>query len=269
MGDDEIRRQFDQWGYVRVPGAFDREDSLRMRDWLWERLRAVHGIERDDPGTWDVPWPGTHVTEKTFGRSPERMATDAFRRVADAGLGAGAWRLPKDWSGALISFPRGDNAPWTVVSDGWHWDAEIGTHRDGPRSLFTFAVFSEIEPQGGGTLLLAGSHHLLNRFYDAMTPEERASRMKGQRSRFHRSHPYLAELTGVVPGAEDRVARYRGRVDEVDGVPVQVVEVTGEPGDAYVCHPALLHAVSMNCRAVPRLMRITTATMRDVPAAAG
>jgi hypothetical protein len=44
-----------------------------------------------------------------------------------------------------------------------------------------------------------------------------------------------------------------------DGVAVRVVEVTGQPGDAFVCHPSLLHAVSVNCRTVPRLMRTTQA----------
>jgi ectoine hydroxylase-related dioxygenase (phytanoyl-CoA dioxygenase family) len=44
---------------------------------------------------------------------------------------------------------------------------------------------------------------------------------------------------------------------EVHGVPLQIAELTGEPGDAVLCHPALLHAQSMNCSTVPRIMRRT------------
>lgn len=42
----------------------------------------------------------------------------------------------------------------------------------------------------------------------------------------------------------------------VDGVPLRVVEATGEPGDAIFCHPSILHAASYNRAEVPRFMRV-------------
>ena len=45
---------FTQWGYLRVPGAFEESSSLRMQEWMWRRMRQVHGIERDNPATWNV-----------------------------------------------------------------------------------------------------------------------------------------------------------------------------------------------------------------------
>ena len=250
---------FTKWGYLRVPGAFEESGSLRMQEWMWRRMRQVHGIERDNPATWNVAWPAAHVTEQQSGLSPARMATSAFHAAADAILGAGAWRLHQEWGGALISFPKRDGASWIVVADGWHWDTEdAAAHLDDPRSLFIFAVFSHIEPQGGGTLLLAGSHHLLHRFFTAMTPAQQAAKRKQQQKLFHLSSPYLAALTGKVPFDGDRIAHFMAEADD-NGVAVRVVEVTGQPGDAFVCHPSLLHAVSMNCRTVPRLMRITQA----------
>ena len=250
---------FMKWGYLCVPSAFRESDSLRMQDWMWRRMRQVHGIERDDPATWNVAWPAAHVTEQQSGLSPARMATPAFHTAADALLGTNAWRLPQEWSGALVSFPRRDGASWTVVADGWHWDTEhVATHLDGPQSLFIFAVFSHIEPQGGGTLLLAGSHHLLHRFFTALTPAQQAAKRKAQREQFHRSSPYLAALTGKEPFDGDRIAHFMAEADDNGGA-VRVVEVTGQPGDGSVCHPSLLHAVSINCRTVPRLMRTTQA----------
>ena len=254
---------FEKWGYVRVPGAFCREASLQMQSWIWERLQTVHGMERSDPVTWDVPWPGTHITKKSCGLSPAKMATSAFTDVADSLLGLEKWSLPTAWGGALISFPCSSPEPWTVAANGWHWDTELVTHRDSPQGLFTFVVFSDLEPQGGGTLLLAGSHNLLNRFYDGMTADERGAKMKPTRDAFHRSSPYLAALTGKMASESDRIGRFMGPTEDDNDIAVQVVEITGQPGDAYLCHPALLHAVSANHRKTPRLMRITNATRRS------
>jgi len=258
MTTNAARAFFTKWGYLHVPSAFKESDSLRMQEWMWRRMRQVHGIERDNPATWNVAWPAAHVTEQQSGLSPARMATSAFHAAADAILGANAWRLLQEWSGALISFPKQDDAAWTVVADGWHWDTDLATHLDGPRSLLIFAVFSHIEPQGGGTLLLAGSHHLLQRFFTAMTPAQQAAKRKAQREQFYRSSPYLAMLTGKAPYDGDRIAQFMAEADD-NGVAVRVVEVTGQPGDAFICHPSLVHAVSSNCRTVPRLMRIAHA----------
>lgn len=254
---------FAKWGYLHVPGAFEERASLRMQEWLWRRMREVHGVERDDLATWNVDAPAAHITERQSGLSPARMATGAFHAAADAVLGANAWRLLEEWSGALISFPKRDDIPWTVVADGWHWDAEdLATNLDRPQSLFIFAVFSHIEPEGGGTLLLAGSHNLLRRFFTALTPLQQGARRKALREQFSRSSPYLAALTGKAPFEGDRVAHFLAERDD-DGVAVRVVEVAGQPGDAFLCHPALLHAVSINARSVPRLMRTTHALQVD------
>jgi ectoine hydroxylase-related dioxygenase (phytanoyl-CoA dioxygenase family) len=255
MATDAATAFFMKWGYLHVPGAFEESGSLRMQEWMWRRMHQVHSIERDNPATWNVAWPATHVTEQQSGLSPARMATSAFRSAADALLGASAWRLHQEWSGALISFPKRDSTAWTIVADGWHWDAEdLAAHFDALQSLFIFAVFSHIEPQGGGTLLLAGSHHLLQRFFTALTSAQQAAKRKALREQFHRSSPYLAALTGKAAFDGDRIAHFMTESDD-NGVAVRVIEVTGQPGDAFICHPSLLHAVSMNCRTVPRLMR--------------
>jgi hypothetical protein len=48
----------------------------------------------------------------------------------------------------------------------------------------------------------------------------------------------------------------------VEGVPLRVVELTGEPGDMVFCHPATVHCVAPNRGARPRFMRIKTAAGR-------
>jgi len=44
----------------------------------------------------------------------------------------------------------------------------------------------------------------------------------------------------------------------VEGVPLRVVELTGEPGDMVFCHPLIVHCVAPNRGQRPRFMRIKT-----------
>ena len=77
----------------------------------------------------------------------------------------------------------------------------------------------------------------------------------GLKRRFSKSHPWLAELTGQVPNSHNRVQRFMEETTVIDDVAVCVVELTGEPGDAVICHPAIFHARSDNRLDVPRFMR--------------
>ena len=47
-----------------------------------------------------------------------------------------------------------------------------------------------------------------------------------------------------------------GRETIVEGVPLRVVELTGEPGDMVFCHPLIVHCAAPNRGARPRFMRI-------------
>jgi hypothetical protein len=40
----------------------------------------------------------------------------------------------------------------------------------------------------------------------------------------------------------------------VRGVPVKVVEISGQAGDIVVMHSSVLHAPSLNCRSKPRIV---------------
>jgi ectoine hydroxylase-related dioxygenase (phytanoyl-CoA dioxygenase family) len=42
----------------------------------------------------------------------------------------------------------------------------------------------------------------------------------------------------------------------VDGVPLRVVELTGEPGDMVFCHPVMVHCAAPNRGVRPRFMRV-------------
>jgi hypothetical protein len=245
---------FERWGYVRVPGAFAHDAALAMQDVMWEELQALHGIDRQDRATWTHPWPAAGV--KRRGTDPVFRAVAAPRLCGaiDQLLGKGSWEVPKGWGIFLISFPKVSPSPWELPTRGWHWDSDPFQHLDGLNGLFVFTFYSEVRPRGGGTLAVAGSPRLLERFLGTLAPDDPRKHVT-LKKRFSRSHPWLAELSGNVPGTTDRVARFMEAVTEIDGIPAHVLELTGEPGDAILCHPSMVHAVAPNPAEAPRFMR--------------
>ena len=64
------------------------------------------------------------------------------------------------------------------------------------------------------------------------------------------------DLNGESPDAPDRIRRFMEETTVIDDVPVRVVELTGNPGDAVLCYGGLLHARSFNYADVPGFMRV-------------
>ena len=118
-------------------------------------------------------------------------------------------------------------------------------------------AFSVVEPRGGGTLIVEGSRRLLRQLHAELSPSERQLPQRLLRKRFLRFDPWLEALTGSGKGhaPDDRITHFMQETREVRGVPVRVVELTGEPGDAVLCHPLILPAAAPNRLAVPRFMR--------------
>ena len=65
-------------------------------------------------------------------------------------------------------------------------------------------------------------------------------------------------LTGHAPSPADRIAAFMGAETLVEGIPLRVAELTGEPGDMVFCHPVMVHCVAPNRGVRPRFMRIKT-----------
>jgi Phytanoyl-CoA dioxygenase (PhyH) len=247
----EIQRFHDD-GYVVVRSAFSPDDARAMQDEWWSELGQVHGIERDDRTTWRRILSDLKAAK----HSPiqQKIATARVRGVIDALLGPGAWRAPADWGRPLVTFP--ERGGWDVPIELWHWDSDGSMHRDALNALFVVSFIGSVAPRSGGTLILSGSPRLLRRHEDALTPDERQSDARTRRRLFHRSHPWLMALTGQAPSPPDRIAAFMGAETDLGGVPVQVVELTGGPGDMVFCHPTMVHSVSPNRGSEPRFMRI-------------
>lgn len=246
-------QQFDRDGFVVLREAFVRADADAMQDAWWRELFDLYGIKRDDRSTWHQP-----ARDLRGGKTSPlqtRMHTARVRGAIDGLLGAERWQWPKQWGRAVVTFPHGGtwDVPGHRAGAGlWHWDSPVAWHRESLNAVFAFTFVGTVEPGGGGTSILSGSHRLLRQWERAMSGRDNAA----QRDWFNRAHPWLAALTGAAPSPADRRAVFMVEGAEIDGVPVRVVELTGAPGDMVLCHPTIVHTVSPNCGTWPRMMRI-------------
>jgi hypothetical protein len=119
------------------------------------------------------------------------------------------------------------------------------------RSVKLFAFFGEVGARGGGTMLLPGTHRLVDRYREGL-PTPAGAGKENWRS-FMRHHPWLARLLDGA-GLPEHGRTLVGAAGEIDGVPVQVVELTGSPGDVVVTHLHVFHARSPDTGTVTRLM---------------
>jgi hypothetical protein len=253
LASSDIER-FERDGYVVVRQAFSRADGLAMERRWWRELEDVHDIRPDDRSSWR-PIVGDLKAAK---RDPiqARILTDRVRGVLDDLLGEAAWPPPRDWGRPLVTFPG--PGTWDVPTGNWHWDNPCELHLDRPRALFIVSFIGPVAPRGGGTLILSGSPRLLLQQERRLPESQRRDSIARLRERFHRSHPWLMALTGLAPSPADRIAALMDTETIIEGVPLRVVELTGDPGDMVFCHPVIVHCVAPNRAARPRFMRIKT-----------
>ena len=131
--------------------------------------------------------------------------------------------------------------------------------RDGVRSaaennpgVQVFAVLEPLASQGGATMILSGSHRLVRHL--ARDPQLIGTGRSADITKaVKRAAPNLRDLWSRDPGG-DREARYMEQAVDVFGIPVQAVELTGDPGDVIFMHPWIFHAASPNRGDRPRIV---------------
>src|SRR5450432_3592567 len=82
-------------------------------------------------------------------------------------------------------------------------------------------------------------------FFSEVGPKGPAGAGKENWRPFMRHHPWLARLLDGA-GLPDHGRPLVGAASQIDGVPVQVIELTGSPGDVVVTHLHVFHARSPN-----------------------
>jgi hypothetical protein len=225
-------QRFEATGVLRLPGAFTPDQAAAMRV-------AIRRHAESQTGSPVVNW-------RALSRDPvfrPLVENPAVTDALDAIFGAGGWRRPRP--GAQILYSRPEPGPW-VLPDGWHMDSGFEQATWPVPSVKLFAFAGEVGPEGGGTLVLPGTHRVVERYRAALPAPAGAG--KENWLAFMRHDPWLARL--LDGGGRQLI----GAAGEIDGVPVEVAELTGSPGDVVLTHLHVFHARSPNTGPVPRLM---------------
>jgi hypothetical protein len=244
---------FAQQGYVRVSEALSSEYVAKVQAAIWEQLNAQYGIVQTDRATWKAGWCG--INKNTVDKKAGKQTTPRLIGAVNQLLGEGNWRPLKTLGGLLLTLPFDPSEQWDRAFD-WHVDNDPRLYLGSLDELMLFTFYSSVERHGGGTLILSGSHRLIEHYLQT-NPNDTVSALSLIKDGLFRWHPYFAELTWHRSAALRSTEALMESPVDVHGFPVQVVELTGKPGDAILCHPALLHAISANCSSTPRLMRRT------------
>lgn len=236
---------FHEHGWMRIRGAVDAAAAQAMRDTAWMALEA-EGIRRDQPLTWTVERPSNlqHVkADPAF-----RQDSAAVHAAIDAILEGRPYQKPQNWGALFLAFPG--KTPWHIPTKGWHIDAYYASPLVPVRGVKTFALFADVAPRGGGTLMVSGSHRLVHRWFQENPP--RPGTRSAQMRRLLLSIPYLRDLH-LEGEAAERIRRFTS-MEEIDGIPLRVVEAEGEAGDVILMHPLVMHVAAPNNSAQPRMM---------------
>lgn len=228
-------KHFRTFGWVRIPAAFSAGDAAAMCDVIWAGLAQV-GILRGDPSTWTKGRP-EHLQHLKRHAAFRAIGSARTAAAIDATLEGQPWAMPDDWGAFFLQFPSG--AHWSVPSGGWHMDGNYTGRLQPPSGVMIHAMLTDVAPRCGGVNILSGSHRLVHKWFTENVPP-RGSRAVQLRRSLER-HPYLRDL--CTPGdTQERIARFHDRVEEIDGIPLQVIENTAAAGDVIVMHSLLLHA---------------------------
>jgi len=245
----EQRMEFESRGVVRLASAVSPQLAGALRERVLAFI-AEHALVPDSPlPGFTVSASKTAPIWKALGFE-EVWGADVIA-IVDELLGREAWHLPKQ-AGQLLamSFPlRG--VRWDVPTKVWHLDYMApGAARAIP-GVQVFLCLDEIAPGAGGTLVAAGVH----RFIDAIRLRAGPAwpgHSADVRNALQREIPWVRAL-GTPRTGEDRIARFMEAPTSAKAGALQVVEMTGEPGDVWVMHPWMLHAPAPNCGSRPRM----------------
>ncbi len=205
------------WTVLRV--AFPATVAQAVRRDLGSRI----GIDLERPEQWIEPrvWLREMMTDPPY----TDALSERFHSAVDQLVGPGRWAPTSEMGWWPTTFPGFDDPPY---GDDWHIEGGWFRHHvsSPEQALVNLFCFSTVDPGGGGTLLVEGSHHLAARILWEAEPEGLDV------DDFDEPLTALLDKKGW-PG---------------------VVEVTAEECDVVLAHPLLFHGSNPNHGSRPRVM---------------
>jgi hypothetical protein len=211
--------QFLTRGHIVLHDCFPRDFAEQRTALAFERL----DYDPNDPTTWQKKRIHMPAVEHT---PMEILAPKAWQAACELLGGEERIHPCQLGNGFIINFGIGADQPWqppSAESPGWHKDGGFFRHfLDSPeQGLLTLILWSDIEPQGGGTFVAC----------DSVPPV----------ARYLCDHPEGTVLSDY---------NFGSLVSECN----DFIEATGKIGDIVLLHPFMLHASSQNHSGKPRFL---------------
>jgi ectoine hydroxylase-related dioxygenase (phytanoyl-CoA dioxygenase family) len=245
----EQRREFDERGIVKLPGAVDPRVAAGLRDEVLA-LVAARRLVPESPANGFAVTPSRTASVANAHGFEEIWAAAVISSIDDI-VGAGAWHVPKH-AGQLLAmtYPlRG--VTWELPHQSWHLDYRAPGAVSRIPGVQLFLCLDRVESHAGATLVAAGTPRLVDAIRRCEGPDW-AGRSADVRQALRRESAWFHELCSRRPG-EDRIARFMSQSTASAGGSLQVVELTGDAGDVWAMHPWMVHDASPNCGTRPRL----------------
>ncbi|NVE95226.1 phytanoyl-CoA dioxygenase family protein [Altererythrobacter lutimaris] len=239
----QIRSALRQKGIAKLEGLVAPEQAQIAHSMVLE-LAEEHSLYSAEgwvkaPGKFGVPKTFRKALNK-LNRSNEfpELVGDRLTSIIEELIGARVTPLPP---GQQLLFSLPSHEGWSIPSDVWHTDLPKFAERTTP-GLQAFTFLDDVEPQGGATLVVEGSHRLLSEHSVLSSKQVKDHlRQEGFFARlFHSETPAMTDL-----------AETAGRVGEVE---LKVIELTGCVGDVYLMDLRLLHTPAPNSSNKARMM---------------
>jgi hypothetical protein len=247
---DTERVAFAERGILRLAHVFTDVDAQGMVGRIWDVLGDKYGIQRHDPATWTVRQP-TGFQSLTRAGVFKSIAGPALVDALTVLIGEGAWHFAEGWGVPLVTFPESERV-WDVPQSQWHLDFPARGSSNQLPGVRVLAFVAEVEPGGGGTVAVSGSHRLVERL--VATGQAHGGHSAQLRDSLAASHPWFGSLWSKAAAKQERVRRFMTDGERIDGIQVRVEELTGVPGDIILMHPWTFHAPAPNCALTPRFM---------------
>ncbi|KAH8894986.1 hypothetical protein GQ53DRAFT_792789 [Thozetella sp. PMI_491] len=232
----EEKEHFIQHGWIKIPGAFTREQAEAVTKDVWTRL----GMSPDDKSTWtrlrtNMP------SHNTFDAS--EFAPRAWAAICE--LCGGEDRIVEQsrvWRDSLIvnlGTAEGEGKPVPPHGlEGWHVDGDFFIHfLDSPeQGLLVTPLFTDIVSEAGGTVICPEAiPKIAKHLHD--NPQGVSPRMTP------RGEPNFCQEKNLL------------RCSDLARTCSHFVEAAGNVGDVYLLHPLMLHSAASNAK---RHLRIIT-----------
>lgn len=251
------RQAFEETGLLRIEALIPLSLIEPAREMVLEGLKEA-GYHDGDIWTCSHPldWKTGNDLAKALKKRVRRtdtftaLATPETETIAKA-LGHNDTLKAHLKTPQLLFTPPG-HAPWTVPHNIWHLDLPR-LQPPGNYGVQFFAFLDKVRPQGAGTLVVSGSHKLLN---------DKGYLSSASVKKLLKREPYFSALFNKKHG--DR-GRFLNNEEYVEGTALKVVELTGEPGDVFFMDMRLLHTLAPNAQANPRIM-VTHRYLAEPPA---